>query len=44
MNEKNRGGMAQTERQQAVLSILQDLHQTKDKGLKELFWTELNYS
>jgi hypothetical protein len=37
-------GMAQAERQQAVLNILQNLHQTKDRGLKELLWTELNYS
>jgi hypothetical protein len=37
-------GMAQAELQQAVLSILQNLHQSKDRGLKELFWTELNYS
>jgi type I restriction-modification system DNA methylase subunit len=35
--------MANVERQQTVLNILQNLHQTKDKGLKELFWTELNY-
>jgi len=36
--------MANVERQQTVLNILQNLHQTKDKGLKELFWTELNYA
>ncbi|MEI6972101.1 MAG: hypothetical protein WCL44_11375, partial [bacterium] len=36
--------MPQAERQQAVLKILQDLHRTKDKGLKDLFWSELNYS
>ena len=36
--------MAQTERQQAVLNLLRDLHRTKDRGLKQLFWTELNYS
>ena len=36
--------MAQTDRQQAVLNILQEVHRTKDMGLKDLFWTELNYS
>ena len=36
--------MANVERQQSVLNILQNLHLTKDKGLKELFWTELNYT
>lgn len=36
--------MASQDKQQAVLDILQHLHQTKDKGLKQLFWTELNYS
>ena len=36
--------MANVERQQTVLNILQNLHQTKDTGLKKLFWTELNYA
>ncbi|MFO7536393.1 MAG: class I SAM-dependent DNA methyltransferase, partial [Kiritimatiellia bacterium] len=36
--------MALVERQQTILAILQNLHQTQDKGLKELFWTELNFA
>lgn len=36
--------MALVERQQAVLTILQNLHQTQEKGLKELFWSELNFA
>lgn len=36
--------MADRERHQAVLDILQNLHVTKDAGLKRLFWTELNYT
>ena len=35
--------MANDDRQRTVLGILQNLHVMKDKGLKELFWTELNY-